>query len=152
MTSFLITHLIADTPGDNITIKSARHSQSDSIDFPIHFISQIQKIDDTWQKVRIDSFMDIVEISDIAIGDGDNDGLNEIYYVTWTENDSDNFCQCRWDSCGWKRNIIGTGGIIHQFAAQIAIGDGDNDGMNESFGEISGHVESKRAWSNGVME
>ena len=87
----------------------------------------------------------------LAVGDGDNDGKNEVYgsssigYV-------DRFS---YDGSSWKRNIVGRGEINSYYGENysmifaIKVGDADNDGRNEVYGVSWTNASVYRfAWDN----
>ena len=87
----------------------------------------------------------------LAVGDGDNDGKNEVYgsssigYV-------DRFA---YDGSSWKRSIVGRGelnsyyGENYSMIYSIKVGDADNDGKNEVYGVSWTNASVYRfAWDN----
>ena len=78
-----------------------------------------------------------------AVGDGDNDGKNEVYAT----NIDNNVYQFKWVNGNWEKKVIGTGSTL------IVIGDANNDGKNEVIGSGSKNIiqykytQSSSSWS-----
>ena len=85
-------------------------------------------------------------MSSVTVGDGDNDGQNEVY----GSNRDGKVYQCRWNNPAWDVQTIGTpgGGAMHG----IAVGDADNDGSNEVYvacedGHVYQYKKNGTQWS-----
>jgi hypothetical protein len=87
--------------------------------------------------------------SDIAIGDGDNDGSVELfvpdYYGAY---------MLKYDSGNWAWSTIFTNG--YQSQLRVAVGDGDGDGKNEVYmtsdtDQVYKIVYSSGSWSSGSI-
>jgi len=62
----------------------------------------------------------------VAVGDGDNDGRQEVYAA----NKDENVFQFRWNGSDWASQQVGAGtGSMHA----VVVSDGDNDGANEVY-------------------
>jgi hypothetical protein len=88
-----------------------------------------------WVKSIVDS-TEALGFSDIAIGDADNDGENEVY--TGYE-----LTQFKWDGNNWLRDTIGPGIAAYS----IAIGDCDNDCENEIYAADVGGGIFRLKWN-----
>lgn len=78
----------------------------------------------------------------IAFGDGDDDGLSELYvsgYYKSSPKEDYKFilCQFYYNGTAWKRTEIDT----YPWLKDICVGDGDNDGKNELYGgNVNGEI------------
>jgi hypothetical protein len=87
-------------------------------------------------------------ISAIEVGDGDNDGKNEVYGVSWTNASVYKFS---WDSSAKKWNmatIASLGNWIYAYS--ISIGDADGDGKNEIYAGT--YKQVYKVWYDGAAK
>jgi hypothetical protein len=87
-------------------------------------------------------------ISAIEVGDGDNDGKNEVYGVSWTNASVYKFS---WDSSAKKWNmatIASLGNWIYAYS--ISIGDADGDGKNEIY--AGSYKQVYKVWYDGAAK
>jgi len=71
----------------------------------------------------------------IFVGDGDNDGLNEVYTGTWTPYPYNGYnYQFKWDGTNWIRDTIWKK-CPHNIM-DITVGDANNDGLNEVYSSL----------------
>ena len=80
-----------------------------------------------WERTEISEVSDIV--FDIKIGDGNNDGKNEVYSNEGFSSPYGVF-QFKWDGSNWNETLIKEGNFKH-FLGPIA--DGNNDNENEIY-------------------
>jgi hypothetical protein len=75
---------------------------------------------------------DIPYVTGVAVGDGDNDGTNEVY----CSDDFNHIYKFYYNNSQWKKTLLGApgGSIWHTGMLNVAIGDIDNDGKNEIVG------------------
>ena len=90
-----------------------------------------------WQKADIGSGEG--RMYGITVGDGDNDGVLEIYGA----NADHHIYQFKWDGSSWNKTDIGSGG---DWMLGIAVGNGDNDGVLDVYGANWDHHIYQFKW------
>ena len=78
-----------------------------------------------WQKTEVGDASAAMRL--IAVGDGNNDGANELYGA----NEDNHIYQYKWNGSSWDKTDLGSGDFDMY---NVAIGDGNNDGANEVYG------------------
>ena len=85
---------------------------------------------------------------DVAIGDGDNDGRNEVYVISAGDN-----CVYRFayqpESQTWLCASLGRADGSFYFAYAVTVGDGDDDGQNEVYSCAASYSDY---YSNNLFE
>lgn len=92
---------------------------------PIYELHQFVWNESAWVHTRIDSGIDFHALG-LAVGDGNNDGQNEIYTTTY----SGGIYQYKWVNSEWQRTLVYDEG--HELI-RVAVGDGDNNGSSEIY-------------------
>ncbi len=79
----------------------------------------------SWVSTRVNSGLDYHALG-LAVGDGNNDGENEVYTTTY----SGGIYQYKWINDSWQRTLVYDEG--HELT-RVAVGDGDNNGTTEIY-------------------
>ncbi|KQC13428.1 MAG: hypothetical protein APR63_08715 [Desulfuromonas sp. SDB] len=79
-----------------------------------------------WKIIDIHEYQDYwFGVPNAQIGDADNDGQLELYFLALTH-----IYQCKWNGSTWEINDIGYG---NDLMISLAVGDADNDGQQEIY-------------------
>lgn len=79
-----------------------------------------------WEQTVINSSY---VIADIAVGDGNEDGANELYIACY----DGHIYQFKWNGSSWKQTDVGLAANDY-YMYSVAVGDGNNDGKLEIYG------------------